>query len=152
MEKINLKLKEENINFAISKCIEFLEINGWSDISLGRYEIEETEIYAVVSQYNTRSVEESKWEAHKKYADLQIVLDGTENIFVSDIASVKIGEYHEDTDYLECNGASENAVKMNTEYGLLLMPQDAHMPGICVNEEPSYVKKCVFKIPIKCFG
>ena len=61
---------------------------------------------------------------------------------------MKTGEYHSDSDYLECDGDVEETVCMDSTIGLLLMPEDAHMPGICVNNEPSYVKKCVFKIPI----
>jgi YhcH/YjgK/YiaL family protein len=148
MEKIYLKSKNENPNFAIRKCIEFLKNNGWTDIALGRHDIKDTEIYAMVSEYNTRFFEESNWEAHKKYADLQVVLDGEENIFVSDISSMKTGEYHSDSDYLECDGDVEETVYMDSTIGLLLMPEDVHMPGICVNAAPSYVKKCVFKIPI----
>ena len=151
MKKINLKQKEETLNFAVIECIKFLENTDWADLSLGRHDVADTEIYAVVSEYNTRSVEESKWEAHKKFADLQVVLEGSENIYVSDLSNMESGEYHEDSDYLECAGACGNIVNMNTESGLLLMPNDVHMPCISKDNMPAFVKKCVFKIPMKYF-
>ncbi len=91
------------------------------------------------------------WEAHKEYADFHVVLEGEENILVTDIATMELGNYHEDSDYLECNGDGEQTIKMEKRYGLLLLPKDAHMPGICCNNQSSQVKKCVFKIPVTYF-
>ena len=151
MEKIKLQENQDNINGVIKTCLDFLSSNGGENISVGRHNIIDSDIYANVSEYTTCLLEDCKWEAHKEYADFQIMLDGKENIGVSDIAKMAIGEYHSESDYLECTGDSDQVISINKTLGVLLMPEDAHMPGICAQNQPSKVKKCVFKIPVSYF-
>ena len=132
-------------------CVEFLLKNGGSDIPFGRHDISDSDIYVNVFEYDTKTFEQSSWEAHKEYADLQIILSGCEKIMVAGIADMKLGDYHPDDDYQECEGMPEHTIEIGTSLGLLLMPEDAHMPGVCFGEKTTHVKKCVFKIPVKYF-
>ena len=110
--------------------------------------MDENGIFVNISEYTTRLFEDSKWEAHKKYIDLQLVLDGVEKICVSDISKMESGEYNPDNDYLPCDGVAEVCYVLDKSTGILLMPEDAHMPGIGVENKTSIVKKAVFKIPV----
>lgn len=46
---------------------------------------------------------------------------------------MKTGIYHSDSNYLECYVDVAETVCMVSTIGLLLMLEDAHMLGICVN-------------------
>ena len=151
MRLINLQETLSKQNEAIKSCIDFLRKQEGSDIAIGRHDIGDGDIYVNVSIYDTCMIEDSMWEAHKEYADFHVMLKGEENIFVADIATMELGQYFDDSDYLECNGDSEQTFKMEKGYGLLLLPKDAHMPGVCCHNQPAEVKKCVFKIPVTYF-
>lgn len=151
MRLINIKENTYCEIAIIKHCIDFLFKNGGIDITIGRHDIPDSDIFANVSEYETKLFKDSIWEAHKEYADLQIVLDGTEKIMVSNISKMELGNYHSDSDYQECTGNTEHIIEMNPSVGLLLLPEDVHMPGVCLYEKPLMVKKCVFKIPMHYF-
>ena len=46
----------------------------------GKYEIDGDNVYALVSEYKTKNEIDGKFEAHKKYIDIQFVAKGTELI------------------------------------------------------------------------
>ena len=151
MKIINVQDRQNSENEVINQCLEYLDKNGGTKIPLGRHNLENSDIYVNVSEYTTRQIEESIWEAHKKYADLQVLLVGEEQVLVSQIEAMNTGVYHEDSDYLECNGECEKAVKIDKDTCLLLFPEDVHMPGICLKQQPMNVKKAVVKIPMHHF-
>ena len=49
----------------------------------GRYDVDGDNIYAIVMTYETKTVEELKFEGHKKYIDIQLLLNGQEYMDVS---------------------------------------------------------------------
>lgn len=49
----------------------------------GRYDIDGDMIYAMAAAYDTKTAEEIKFEAHKKYIDIQLLLEGAEFLDVS---------------------------------------------------------------------
>ena len=148
MVVIDLKNEVKQLAPAVRQCMLFLKQNGAEAISPGRHEIENRGMYVNVVEYTTKGENESIWEAHKKYEDLQVLLTGEEQVLVSNIAAMNIGEYHEDSDYFACDGPCGERVKLNKDQCVLLLPEDAHMPGVCLAGQPMQVKKAVFKIPV----
>lgn len=136
----------------IQKCISFIKEMGGADIALGKHFLENSDIYVNVSEYTTKQLEDSKWEAHKKYADLQVLLYGEELIYVADLKDTKIGNYREEKDFLECSTEQGEAVKVDKDTCVLLLPEDAHMPNVCIDRQPMAVKKAVCKIPVHYFA
>ena len=151
MKVFDLRNNQGDENEIIKICFASLLHNGGASVPEGKYFVGKDGIFFCVSEYTTRSVENSKWEAHKEYADLQVVLNGEEHILISDIDTMETGAYHEESDYLECKGEPMHTLKLNENICVLLMPEDAHMPGISVGNNPKAVKKVVFKIPIGYF-
>ena len=147
MEIINTigSLKEQKDIIVL--CLDFLSRNGGSNIAMGKYTVQNG-IYLNVSEYITSPSIKDKWEAHKKYVDFQIVLEGNEIVYVSNIDKMKVGEYDAEEDYIPCFGESEVACVIDNKTGVILMPNDAHMPGISADGIPMIVKKAVFKIPV----
>ena len=120
-----------------------------SSLELGRYDIDEDN-YFVISSYMTKDETDCKLESHKKYIDVQMLLDGQEKIKVADISLFKVkDEYNEEPDcmfYYSGEWLKDN-ILVPGKY-LIFYPNDAHMPGIMV-DSPSKVKKIVIKIKIK---
>ncbi len=145
-------LSKEIKDPVIRKCIDFLKENGGAEIAPGKHFLENSDIYVNVSEYTTKQMEDSGWEAHKKYADLQVLLTGEELIMVTDLEKMNLGNYHEASDYLECSGEMSEAVKVDKDTCVLLLPEDAHMPSVCIARQPVKVKKAVCKIPVHYFA
>jgi YhcH/YjgK/YiaL family protein len=116
-------------------------------IPAGRYEIDGDAMYAMVQEYNTKSKDEGKWEAHRRYIDLQYIVQGAENIGHANIHQLQQGEYDANKDFLPFDGDG-NFFTLQSSYFVLLLPEDAHMPGLAV-ASPAPVKKVVVKIAVR---
>ena len=117
-----------------------------SNIGIGRYEIDGENLYAMVQEYNTKPKEAGVWEAHRRYIDLQYVAQGEEKMGYANLRRLTQGEYDANRDFLPLHGEGEFLTLKNGEF-VILMPEDAHMPGMAVST-PSPVKKIVIKILI----
>lgn len=128
-------------------ALKFLKENDMATIELGRHDIT-GQTYANVQEYTSRT--ENKYEAHRLYIDVQIVLSGEENIFVAplDKASGIAQEYSTKSDCVLFEDAAEGkAVKADPDNWVVLFPNEAHKPCMAISE-PSPVRKVVVKIPV----
>ena len=129
------------------KGFEFLKKNDLSKFENGKYEIDGQNLFVSIQDYNSKPENEGKFEAHKKYADIQFIIKGTEKLGYGNVKNFKATTNYDaenDIVFLEGHGQFAQA-KENTF--LIFMPQDAHMPCIAV-ENPTYVKKAVVKVKI----
>lgn len=126
---------------------EFLKNNDAGELENGRHELSEG-IFANVSEYEPYK-EEISWEAHRKYADLQYLVEGDEIIEWAPIDElVGAGEYFEEHDFQgtsQC-GVTKLSLTVNEGSFAYFAPCDLHRPGLFRNAEK--VKKIVFKIPV----
>jgi len=130
-------------NKKIEKAIEWLKENKESED--GVYEIEGKIVYAIVQSYNTRNKDNVKWEAHRKYIDIQFILKGTEKIGISNIEKMKANEqYQEEKDIQFFDGEGEYYDIKKGEY-MIIYPDDIHMPSI---GNGNFVKKIVVKVSV----
>ena len=116
-------------------------------IPAGRYEIEGKSMYALVQEYDTKRKEQGKWEAHRRYIDLQYVVKGIEGIGFANIHQLQQGAYDASKDFLPLEGEGD-LVTLRAGNFVLLFPEDAHMPGMAISA-PASVKKIVLKISVE---
>lgn len=116
-------------------------------IPTGRHEVDGDAMYALVQEYNTKLTEEGKWEAHRRYIDLQYVVQGTEGMGYANIHDLQQGEYAREKDFLPLFGVGEQ-LALKKGYFVLLFPEDAHMPGMALGN-PVPVRKIVLKIAVE---
>ena len=115
-------------------------------IPVGRYEIDGENIYAMVQEYQTRPHAQGFWEAHRRYIDLQVVIQGAEKVGYANIKRLSQGEYDPARDFLALFGEGDFFTLKEVDFALFL-PQDAHMPGLAV-EASAPIKKIVIKIAV----
>ena len=113
----------------------------------GRYELDGAAVFALVSDYDTRSEDDSVWEAHRRHIDVQCVAAGEELIGVTRLAVLEQQPYDDAKDVLFGNGAGE-FVALRPGRFIVLFPHDAHMPGVSV-AGPRPVRKVVIKIAVE---
>lgn len=113
---------------------------------IGRYELKNGS-YAMVQKYETKNRYDCKYESHKKYIDLQMIVEGEEIISVANTCNLKSkSEYDEENDVLFYESSEQGIDFALRKYDyLILKPTDAHRPCIRCNNSKK-VKKIVIKI------
>jgi len=119
------------------------------DIETGVYELS-PRVKAIVSEYETKEVNEYGYEAHKEYIDIHYLISGCEKICSLPLEYLlETKAYNKEVDaafYVE-NVAKPQEILLGNCYFAIYFPQDGHMPQLCVNE-PLKVKKVVVKVKI----
>lgn len=142
--------KYEDVKRLSEKAYEFLIQFDAEKYPDGRVELGDG-MYANISTKTTRLRNECEFEAHRKYADLQMMICGQEIITVAPLEQLKGTEtsaYNEQSDiiFYKNNAIGIDHIIRNGEY-LLLMPEDGHIPSVCVNSQRK-IRKMVIKIPV----
>ena len=117
----------------------------------GHYEIDEN-TYVNVDIYETKLPENCRYEAHKKYIDIQLLLDGKEQLDCISPEQLKIIEpYNEEKDIMffeNSENVPDASFILKTGRFVLIYPHEAHRPQMAINNFPQKVKKIVVKIRV----
>ncbi len=144
------QLSNVSLYFPLSKRLEkalrYIQETHITSLPIGKYEIAGVDIYATVQEFFTKPLEQGFWEAHRKYIDIHCMLEGKERIGYANIDRLKAGKYDAEKDLWLFEGEGDFYTLSSGSF-VIMMPQDAHMPGIALkNAEP--VKKLVVKIAV----
>ena len=144
------QLKNSHIYFAlgerVQKGFEFLLNSDLAKLEPGRYDIVGDDVFALVQEYNTKPTTAGKWEAHKKYIDIQYIVSGKEKIGYSFFNKMIVTEEYKDIKDIMFLKGEGSFVIAESGYFALLFPTDIHMPGIAVEDN---VKNEVIKVVVK---
>lgn len=146
-DKINNCKKYEVLHKNFEKAFDFLKRQDLESLAPGRYDIAQNDVYALVQEYETKDITDAKYEAHRKYVDIQYLIKGCENMGYSQAGDLKVfTPYNEDNDFIMLEGAPRLILYNPGEF-FVLFPEDAHMPGISHGEKDK-VKKVVIKVKV----
>lgn len=113
---------------------------------VGKYEIDGTNIYAMVQEYETKPFSEKKFEIHKEYIDIQYIVSGKEAMGFDSLDKLTpVGKYAPDIQFFGMNEGYDRINLCAGEY-VVFFPDEPHAPGAAVDDIPSTVKKIVVKI------
>lgn len=128
-------------------ALKFLSETDFSKIELGRYELDGDNIFYMVQSYDT-DPDKTISEAHKKYIDIQYMVEGEEIIGVADISEEKeLTEAKEENDVWFYNCKTEPLVLSAGKY-MVLYPNDLHCPGVATNGTAMTCRKVVVKVKV----
>jgi biofilm protein TabA len=133
----------------IGKALKYISENKLEEFEVGRYEIDSDNVFILIQAYTTKPEVECKWEAHKKYIDIQYIIEGSECIGWKPIKNLKVKQAYLNEKDVEIYNEVNKWVKldMNTGDFAVFFPEDGHKPG-CVNDIPMKLKKAVVKIKL----
>jgi len=135
---------EEKIAFAVKVLSE----KDWSKEEKGIHEVNDFFYYNVL-EYNTKDTNQGLFESHKKYLDIQMMIDGEEMMDVIEINSLKIKEnYDEKNDIIFYYPENHHLqTKMVKGSYIVLYPENGHR-GCGKVGNPKPVRKVVGKVLI----
>ena len=115
-----------------------------------RYHLEGAEMFAFIQEYTSKAPDETMFEGHKDYIDIQCIVSGIECMEAMDIsrAEVKV-PYDSDKDigFYQDNAKAIKAVFQAGDYGIFF-PHDLHKPGMGFEGVKAPVKKIVVKVHV----
>lgn len=129
-------------------AVEFIK-NLTTNINEGRYDFPEQN-FANVESYNSKNIEDAKFEAHRNYIDIQHLLSGRERIYYTGVEGlVEKAPYDSSRDIVFFNDSVKNSdyLTLDGTNFALIYPHEAHAPQVSV-ETSENVKKVVVKIKI----
>lgn len=131
----------------VYEALKFLAETDFNKIDLGRYELDGDNIFYMVQSYDT-DPDKTVSEAHRKYIDIQFMVEGEEIIGVADISSEKeLTEAKEENDVWFYNCKTEPLILSAGKY-MVLYPNDLHCPGVATNGKALTCRKVVVKVKV----
>ncbi len=114
----------------------------------GRFELEESDYFGIGLEYETKESKDALWEAHRKYLDIHVILEGEELVYVADISNMKqVTTYADEGDYQLFQGKEEQIVHLQPGFFLILFPNEVHKTSVHVANKV-VVRKKVYKLLI----
>ena len=135
---------EEQIKKALGDNYNLIKRNMIAELPNGRHYLKNG-IYVNIEEYETYPRFSRKFEAHKRFVDIQYIISGCENIITQDYHSLYAGEpwdYSSDIVFMNDNGFGQKHILHQGEF-LCLFPTEAHMPCIMQQLKSERVRKAV---------
>ncbi|MFA5839669.1 MAG: YhcH/YjgK/YiaL family protein [Candidatus Margulisiibacteriota bacterium] len=131
----------------LEDLLEFIQNHYLASLPEGDIAIKGKELYVKVLHYLPKEVKEKKFETHKLYADIQVIIKGSEKILLTNEKNLhKITDYDSKDDYQLFSSQNDiSELIIGEKEFVVFFPGEAHMPG-CLNTDLSApVIKLVFK-------
>lgn len=131
----------------VAAALDYLASTDFRAVLLGRQELDGQRLFASLARYSTKPASDARWEAHRRYLDVQYVVDGEERIGWTPIApELPIVEpYSAEKDLIFFDAAGP-LVELRPGRFAIFAPHDVHAPGLHVL--PKEVCE-VFKVVVK---
>ena len=120
----------ESLHAGFRAGFEFLAQKDLVSLPGGRHEIDGARIFALVNRDPGRGIEGARLEAHRKYIDIQYLVDGRERIGWRPLAGCRrlTDPYDADRDIMFFADAPETWIDLALGQYMIFYPQDAHAP------------------------
>lgn len=122
----------------------YLRQNDLGVLPDGRYEIDGNDLFLTLTRSPLRPERDAPLEAHRRYIDIQIVLEGEERFgWKSTDGCIRpAGEYSAERDIVFYEDLPDGFLSLSAGQMAVFFPSDAHAPLIGRGE----VRKCIVKV------
>ena len=112
----------------------------------GIHSIVDEQLFAIVENVPGRSREQAQLECHRKYIDIQLVLEGTDEMGWKSLADCRnpVADYNAEKDVQFFHDAPATWVATPPGAFCIFFPEDAHAPLVATGN----IRKVVFKIAV----
>ena len=147
--KLSYLKRYKNINANLDIAIDYIINQDLYSLTDKKVDICPNSIYAFQSVNELKDNNEIFLEGHRFFIDIQIILDGVERFYLSDInESNEIDEYNSDTDYQKYTSCRKNYLDVSKGELVIVFPEDIHGPGYIAETEITKARKIVFKVKV----
>lgn len=107
-------------------------------------------VFAMEQAYVAKPPAAGRWEAHKVYIDVQVIVSGDELMEVIDVSRLTVNEDRtpaKDVLFFD-NGPECSVLRVGAGDIAVFYPVDAHKPSLAAGEPAALVRKTVVKVPV----
>ena len=132
---------------AFQKAFLYLRQSSWSELAPGKHEIEGERLYCLISKVPGRQRKEVRLEAHRRYIDIQYIIQGEDEMGWKPTADCTLPDpaYDEAKDLIFFNDKPGKWAKVPAGSFAIYFPRDAHAPLVSRGS----IHKAVVKIAVK---
>jgi len=134
----------------ICQALEYLQSTDFTELAPGKYEIDGSRMFCLISESHTRDSAGLKAESHRAYMDVQFIVEGEEKIGfarLTDEQAVTLDILDQDDALLYDHLHDEMELILRTGTYAIFFPADIHRPGGKVRDAAP-IKKAVIKIKL----
>mgnify|MGYP001040438783 FL=1 len=127
-------------------AFEFLRRTELTALPVGRHEIGHEGLFALVEHRQGRTRPEAKLECHRRFIDIQLVLEGVDEMGWRPLSECALPatEYDDTRDIRFFEDTPATWVRTPAGCFCVFFPQDAHAPLV----SDGFIRKVVVKIPV----
>jgi len=138
----------KSISPNFEKAIQYSLSADFTAMEPGKYQIDGENIFAIVNEYTTKPLSECDPESHQDYADIQIIISGTERFGYTPLTDQPAATPYnpeKDVTLYDLPEETMNYITLPAGQFIIFFPSDIHQPEIFLHQ-PGLVKKVVVKV------
>jgi YhcH/YjgK/YiaL family protein len=126
-------------------AFEFIAKPDVKMLAAGTYKIQDDDLFVIIAEDRAHE-HHARLEAHKKYIDIQLTIDGAFDIGWKSLATCQMLErpYDAENDVMLYADAPECQLSLSPGTFAVFFPDDAHAP----NAPKTFVKKAIVKVAL----
>jgi len=126
------------------RAFEFICNTDMLSLPLGRHSIVGDDLFAIVENVAGRSREDAELECHRRYIDIQLVLEGTDEMGWKPLADCTqpVSDYSAEKDIRFFRDTPLSWIATPPGVFCIFFPEDAHAPLVSEGQ----IRKVIFKI------
>jgi YhcH/YjgK/YiaL family protein len=107
-------------------------------------------VFVIEQALETRLRADAFFESHRKFIDVQVVVEGEELMEIADVSRMTVKQpYNEKRDLIIYEDSTEaSLLRVYPGQVAVFVPSDVHMPTLRVRATAVQVRKCVVKVPV----
>lgn len=129
-----------------ARAFEYMRNTDLLALAPGRYPIVDEQLFVIVESVPGRTRAEAKLECHRKYIDIQLVLEGADEMGWKALADCiePVNEYSAEKDIRFFRDAPAAWISTPANHFCIFFPEDAHAPLVGSGQ----VRKAIFKVAL----
>ena len=144
--KVSEAAKYEGMHSRFAKAFEFMRRPDLGDLKCGRYEIDGTNCWAMVSDVTLKPfADENQYEAHRAFIDIHVPISGCETIGVTKPEPKVFADFNVKDDYVLFKAKGEPWTLKPGEFAIFFPEKGAHAPGLS-SDASRKIRKLVIKV------
>jgi len=130
-----------------ARAFEFLRSTDLQALAPGRYPLDGDNLIAIVEATAGRSRDAAKLECHRRYIDIQLVLEGTDEMGWKPLCDCReaLAEYQPEKDLQFFRDAPASWIATPPGAFCVFFPEDAHAPLVGSGE----IRKVILKVAVR---
>lgn len=129
------------------RAFEYMRNTDLRALSTGRHTIIGEDLFVIVEQLQGRTRAEARLECHRRYIDIQLVLEGTDEMGWKPLVDCRqpTADFNRERDIQFFNDAADTWISTPADAFCIFFPDDAHAPLVSSGK----IRKLIFKIAVE---